>query len=424
MAARGVVVITPFTTVEVSIPSSPQVVGSLSINPTTTECYLVETIGAQQIAFVYGDGSGGDTLDVVDITDLADPQLLDSIALSSSNVSANPNMMVRHGDFLLLIRDDGSLRANVLEVIDISDLNNVSIADTFDLTTDFADAQERVNGIFRVGDTLVVGSIDDLATEARLGFYDISALPAIAQIDTDVVETGATNDLGFALWDAQGTVAYASIVSTSLGISRQLRTYNITTPGSVSLMDSLVFTGVVTGLSQVDSGVMWGVRLNSTLDVNLYSFDVSDPNDLTAPNDPGTAVTTSRLYAVRASGGKVYLGARKNAGSPNNRSVMVWDGSDPSAPTLDGEVVYNANGVNSWMVLAEEIAEPEVEELWQFPLHCAAEIEILAGEVLHSTVNVGQRIDSTELHSSTDVRDGEGTVVIVDVVSENFDGAR
>lgn len=343
--------------IEYSNPSAPTVAANVTgvvATPGGDECMWFD---ARHRAYTLSSTLAPNKLQITDCSSRTAPVVLSSI--NTALAGAGFNRMTVSGDglgfFLIIARANIGASANVLEVFNVSDPTAPASVQSYNIASDFATSQANPSGAISRGNLLVVSSVENLFTDGKLGFYNLAALPVITQTTVTNLVPGATMDLAFDLVDVDvtATLAYVLVISDSLGI-KELRIYDISTPALLVLLGSVALPQpggagtLVTILSNVDNGKIYGIS-SSSLNTDLYVIDVTNP--LAPAVVSNTPVTTNSNFSVRGNDDTCFLARRANAGVPNNRTLTLFDTSNPLIPVEQGSVIYNAAGAASQLHL-------------------------------------------------------------------------
>jgi len=329
---------TSLAIINVQDPTTPVVASNLA---------TVVVAGGDDTLYINGtnayqlDPSG---LVISDVSNINSPSVISTTGTAAAG--AGYFRIVKFGNFLLLVRADivtaGSQR-NTTQVYNISNLAApVSLA-TYDNDTHWPVSQtDPSDAVALNAATMMITSPGGTLNPWRIGFYDVSALPVITQIASYTI--AAAGNIASNLIDVVDGVAFFIYLH---GATAEIDAYDVSNPlVAPVLLGSLVLSDTNTVVfSQVSSGHIYGLSLQVG-DTAIRAIDVSNPAAMSQlASSP--VVGMNRNFSVRASNDKVYLATRQNAGAPRNRTIRVYDATNPAALTLDGGVIYNINGANA-----------------------------------------------------------------------------
>lgn len=349
----ALIVLGTLKVIDVTDPTLPSVIGQVPTPPLLARsgdgsAYMVDS--SDHICYIVdgivGAPDGDNRLEIVDVSDLANPVLLSQSAVCSAPDAGRRVALANSKTRLYCPNANVVATPNILQVFDVANLSApVGLIATYDLMADFAITQNDPSSAMAVGNTLYIVSIavaDVPVSNARLGVYDVTNPLAVTQLGATTVRStlngGAPGTVS--LLDIVGNIAWLFVEDFPAG-TRKLQAWDISNPALATLTGTVNVGVGVSQWSQVANNVIYGIRDNSAADVNIYAYDVSNP---AAPALLGATVGVGpRNFSIRASASRneVYVCTRIPA---TESRLRVYDSSNPAVLVELGSVAYNATG--------------------------------------------------------------------------------
>ncbi len=222
----------------------------------------------------FGSGNGGG-VHIVDLTNPANPQLLGTVNSTAGNGhnSIHEMMVITQNGQTYLIENSNSLSNKIIKFINVTN----PAAPVFVRDLNPTEAQ-WVHAMHIRGNRMIISGWGNTTNRGRTEIYDISNIatqaPSLLGFVEDTTATTAGNNMHSSWTSEDGGTLYSARETTNG--TGDIRVYDITTPGSPTLVDRQTMTGLELNAVTPHNPVVFGNKLYvSWYQAGLQVFDIS-----------------------------------------------------------------------------------------------------------------------------------------------------